>query len=133
MLIRPSEQVRAVRPLSDLPSSAGPNGVRAHLGGFYAGERRKLLLVFEIPAIPALGLAEVATLEFTWVELPALKEHTVTVPVHVNVGAGGRGGGSRPRSGGAHGGRLLADAAGQAAGVRSSVEGRHQVRAPRDR
>jgi Ca-activated chloride channel family protein len=96
VLIRPSQRVRAVRLLNDLPSSAGPNGVRAELGGFYAGERRKLLMVFEIPAIPALGLAEVATLEFTWVELPALKEHTVTVPVHVNVVPGDQAAGRIP-------------------------------------
>ncbi|MFI0447466.1 VWA domain-containing protein [Actinomadura sp. 6N118] len=96
VLIRPSERVRAVRLLNDLPSSAGPNGVRAELGGFYAGERRKLLVVLEIPAIPALGLAEVATLEFSWVELPALTEHTVTVPVHVNVVPGDEAAGRIP-------------------------------------
>ncbi|MFG2004097.1 VWA domain-containing protein [Spirillospora sp. NPDC048911] len=96
VLIRPSERVKAVRLLNDLPSSAGPNGVRAELGGFYAGERRKLLVIFEIPAISSLGLAEVATLEFTWVELPALKEHTVTVPVHVNVVPGDEAAGRIP-------------------------------------
>lgn len=96
VLIRPSERVRAVRLLNDLPSSTGPGGVRAELGGFYAGERRKLLVVLEIPAIPALGLAEVAALEFTWVELPAVKEHTVTVPVHVNVVPGDEAAGRIP-------------------------------------
>lgn len=96
VLIRPSAGVRAVRLLNDLPSSNGPNGVRAELGGFYAAERRKLLVVFEIPAIPALGLAEVATLTFTWVELPTLKEHTVTVPVHVNVVPGDEAAGRIP-------------------------------------
>ncbi|RKS79623.1 Ca-activated chloride channel family protein [Actinomadura pelletieri DSM 43383] len=96
VLIRPSERVRAVRLLNELPSSAGPNGVRAELGGFYADERRKLLVVLEIPAIGALGLAEVATLEFTWVEIPTLKEHTVTVPVHVNVVPGDEAAGRIP-------------------------------------
>ncbi|RFS82257.1 VWA domain-containing protein [Actinomadura spongiicola] len=96
VLIRPSARVRAVRLLNELPSSAGPNGVRAELGGFYAEERRKLLVVLEIPAISALGLAEVATLEFTWVEIPTLKEHTVTVPVHVNVVPGDEAAGRIP-------------------------------------
>ena len=33
------------------------------LGAFYAGETRKLILTFDVPGIPALGLAEVATLD----------------------------------------------------------------------
>ncbi|WP_433476527.1 hypothetical protein ACQPZP_05430 [Spirillospora sp. CA-142024] len=70
--------------------------MRAELGGFYAGGRRKLLVVLEIPAIGALGLAEVARLEFTWVELPAVTEHTVTVPVHVNVVPGDEAAGRIP-------------------------------------
>jgi Ca-activated chloride channel homolog len=38
------------------------------------------------PVIPAaLGLAEVASLEFTYVALPALEQHTATMPLHVNV------------------------------------------------
>jgi Ca-activated chloride channel family protein len=32
-----------------------------------------------------LGLTEIAILTFTYVELPALIQHTVTMPVHVNV------------------------------------------------
>ena len=33
----------------------------------------------------ALGLAQVATVTLTWVEIPTLEEHTVTIPVSVNV------------------------------------------------
>jgi len=84
-MIKLSEYVRAVRVVNDLPTTATGEGVVAELGSFYADETRKLLLVFEVPALAALGLTEVATLEFTYVELPALKQHTVSVPLHVNV------------------------------------------------
>jgi len=85
LLIRLTPHVRVVHVVNDLPVTSTADGVLAELGSFYADEIRKLLLVFEVPAIPALGLAEVATLEFTYVELPALKQHTVTMPLHVNV------------------------------------------------
>ena len=49
-----------------------------------------------MPAIAALGLTEVATLEFTYVELPALKQHTITVPLHVNVVPGDQAAGRIP-------------------------------------
>jgi Ca-activated chloride channel family protein len=85
LLIRMSPHVRAVQVLNELPVTTTAEGVLAELGSFYAEETRKLLLVFDIPAIAALGLAEVATLEFTYVELPAVVQHTVSVPLHVNV------------------------------------------------
>jgi Ca-activated chloride channel homolog len=96
VLIRLSEHVRAVRVVNDLPATAGGDGLVAELGSFYADETRKLLLVFEVPALAALGLTEVATLEFTYVELPALKQHTVTVPLHVNVVPGDQAAGRLP-------------------------------------
>lgn len=85
LLIRMSPQVRAVQVLNEGSTTTTSDGVLAELGSFYAEETRKLLLVFDIPAIPVLGLAEVATLEFSYVELPAVKEHTVTVALQVNV------------------------------------------------
>jgi len=95
LAIRVSPQVRAVKVINDLPTSGGDVLV-AELGSFYSGETRKLVLVFEIPAIATLGLAQVATCEFTWVELPALAQHTLTVPVHVNVVPGDQAAGRVP-------------------------------------
>lgn len=94
--IRVGPQVRAVKVINDLPTSSTGDAVVAELGSFYAGETRKLILVFDIPAIAALGLAQVATCEFTWVELPALAQHTVTVPIHVNVVPGDQAAGRVP-------------------------------------
>jgi Ca-activated chloride channel family protein len=54
------------------------------------------VLVFDIPAIASLGLAEVASCEFIWVELPSLTQHTVTVPLHVNIVPGDQAAGRIP-------------------------------------
>ncbi|GHJ43816.1 hypothetical protein Cs7R123_11580 [Catellatospora sp. TT07R-123] len=91
-----SPQVRSVQIVNDLPVTAAGDAVLAELGSFYAEETRKLLLVFDIPAIAALGLAEVAVCEFTWVELPSLTQHTVRVPLHVNVVPGDQAAGRVP-------------------------------------
>ena len=42
------------------------------IGDLYAGEKRKLLLKLQVPAMAALGLAQVAELELDYVELPEL-------------------------------------------------------------
>jgi Ca-activated chloride channel family protein len=96
VLIRLSEHVRAVHVVNDLSVTATGDGVLAELGSFYADEKRKLLLVLDVPALAALGLTEVATLEFTYVELPSLTNHTVTVPLHVNVVPGDQAAGRIP-------------------------------------
>jgi Ca-activated chloride channel family protein len=83
--VRLTNLVRGVLVVNDLPANTVDDGLLIELGGFYAGETRKLVLTFGIPAVAELGLTEVATLTFTYVELPALVQHTVTVPVHVNV------------------------------------------------
>jgi Ca-activated chloride channel family protein len=98
VLIGVSEHVRHVRIVNELPTTATDRGLIAELGSFYAGETRKLLLTFTVPAVAALGLTEIATLEFTYVELPALKQHTVTVPVHVNVVPGDQAAGRVPNA-----------------------------------
>jgi Ca-activated chloride channel homolog len=85
LTVRLSPHVRAVTVVNDLPTVAIDDGILAELGGFYADETRKLLLTFDIPAISTLGLTEVATLEFTWVELPSLTQHSIAMPLHVNI------------------------------------------------
>lgn len=71
--------------VNDLPCTPLPDGFQVELGSFYAGETRRLLITLQIPGIPALGLAEVATLELTHVSLPDLVQHSTTTPVYVNV------------------------------------------------
>jgi Ca-activated chloride channel family protein len=77
--------VTGIDVLNDLTVASLPSGAQVELGSFYAGETRRLLLTLKVPGIPALGLVQVAMLEFTSVALPELVMHTTTVPVHVNV------------------------------------------------
>jgi Ca-activated chloride channel family protein len=96
LLLRMSPHVRGVLVLNELPSVAVSEGILVELGSFYSGEARKLILTFDVPGIPAIGLAEIATLEFTYIALPALEQHTVTVPLHVNVVPGDQAAGRIP-------------------------------------
>lgn len=78
--------VQLLRLFNDLPAQrVGDGQVMIELGDLYADEQRKLLLKLEVPAMAALGLAQVATLTLQYVELPGLVEHTVTLPISVNV------------------------------------------------
>jgi Ca-activated chloride channel homolog len=97
--IRVSEHIRAVHVINDLSVTTTGDGVLAEVGSFYADEKRKLVVVFDVPALAALGLTEVATLEFSYVELPTLINHAVTIPLHVNVVPGDQAAGRIPMPG----------------------------------
>ena len=96
LTIRPTGDVQAITVWNDLPSHAIEGGVVAELGDLWAGEERKLLVTLAVPAMPSLGLAQVATLELTYVALPELEEQTVTLPLHVNVVPGDQAAGRVP-------------------------------------
>jgi len=86
LLIEPTSDVARVALLNEgLPAQRVEGGVLAELGDFYAGETRKVTVTIDVPAVAALGLAQVATLTVRYVELATLVEHTMTVPVSVNV------------------------------------------------
>lgn len=91
-----NSDVQALAVLNDLPVHAGADGVTVELGSFYAGESRKLVLRFRVPGIAALGLAQIASLHLTYVALPELVQHTVELPVHVNVVPGDQAAGRIP-------------------------------------
>ncbi len=86
LTIRFEPTVEMLRLYNDLPAQHLGNGqVMVELGDLYAEEERKLLIRLKVPAMAALGLAQVATLELQYVELPGLVEHTITLPISVNV------------------------------------------------
>ena len=86
LLITMEPSVSLLKLYNDLPSMQVADGqVMVELGDFYSSERRKLLLRFAVPAMAGLGLAQVASLELRYVELPDLVEQVVTLPVQVNV------------------------------------------------
>ncbi|HEY7223725.1 MAG TPA: VWA domain-containing protein [Micromonosporaceae bacterium] len=97
LTVRPAPPVTAVRVVNDLPTTATADGaIIAELGSFYSGETRKVVVTFAVPSVASLGLARIATLELTYVELPALTQHTVNVPLHVNVVPGDQAAGRVP-------------------------------------
>lgn len=96
LLIRPHGPVDSVRVWNELPGHAIENGIMVELGDLWAGEERKLVLTFAVPAKPALGLAQIAELELRYVALPDFAEQTVTLPVHVNVVPGDEAAGRIP-------------------------------------
>lgn len=96
LLVAMSPQVRGLRVVNDLPANLVEQGVQVEIGGLYAGETRKIVLTLDVPGLPSLGLLQVAELTLSWIELPSLEEHTVTVPVHVNVVPGDQAAGRVP-------------------------------------
>jgi Ca-activated chloride channel family protein len=96
LTIRPHGPVEQITLWNDLPSHATQDGIVVELGDLWAGEERKLLLTLNIPAMPALGLAQVAALELTYVALPDLAQQTITIPLHVNVVPGDQAAGRIP-------------------------------------
>jgi Ca-activated chloride channel family protein len=91
-----TDHVAGISVLNDLPVVGLPDGAMLELGTFYAGETRRLPVKLSVPGIPALGLTQVATLEFTHVSLPDLVQHTTTLPVMVNVVPGDQAAGRIP-------------------------------------
>ncbi|MDQ3434735.1 MAG: VWA domain-containing protein [Actinomycetota bacterium] len=85
LTVRPTGAVATVRLFNDLPVARIEGGFMVELGDFHSGEERKLLLTIDVPAMSALGLAEVCSLELQWVDAAKLDTHMVTIPVHVNV------------------------------------------------
>ncbi len=85
LIVRPRGSVETVTIWNDLPSQPVENGVMIELGDLWAGEERKLVLSFAVPALPGLGLAEIASLELRYVTVPAFTEETITLPLTVNV------------------------------------------------
>jgi Ca-activated chloride channel family protein len=66
------------------------------LGDFYAGEGREVLLRFQVPAMGALGLTELATLSLEYVALPELESQVIAWPLAVNVVPGDEAAGRVP-------------------------------------
>jgi Ca-activated chloride channel family protein len=85
LTVRPSEEVLAVRLFNDLPATAIEGGFMAELGDLHAGERRRILLEIDVPALAGLGLRRVCELELRWVDVASLKSRVATIPVQVNV------------------------------------------------
>src|SRR3954468_861547 len=96
LTVKPTGAVESVTLWNDLASAPVDGGFMVELGDFYAGQQRKLLLEIEIPAMAALGLAQVCELDLQWVELATMDTHKITIPVSVNVVPGDEAAGRMP-------------------------------------
>ncbi|MEA2155727.1 MAG: Ca-activated chloride channel [Solirubrobacteraceae bacterium] len=96
LLVRPDAAVGTVTVWNDLPGHPVGGGIMVELGDLWAGEQRKLVLTFNVPAKTELGLAQIAELELRYVMLPAFAEQTITIPVCVNVVPGDQAAGRIP-------------------------------------
>ena len=91
------EPVEFLRLYNDLPAQQiAANRIMIELGDLFSAEQRKVLLKLRVPGMAALGLAKIATLELAYVELPALIEHVVALPITVNVVPGDEAAGRAP-------------------------------------
>jgi len=80
------QRVQELTLYNDLPAHQTADGeVMIELGDLHALEGRKLLLRMKVAAMATLGLTQLATLELRYVETATLTEHTVTLPISVNV------------------------------------------------
>src|SRR6478609_11180233 len=77
LLVRMSPQCRRLKVINELTSVPTADGVQIELGSFYSDEGRRLVITFDVPGIAALGPAQIAELDFTWVELPGLVQQSV--------------------------------------------------------
>ena len=85
LTVRFIPQVR-VSLYNDLPAHQTADGeVTIELGDLYGSEARKLLLKLAVDGMSGLGVSQIAELELRYVESATLTEHTVTLPVTVNV------------------------------------------------
>src|SRR3954451_21741716 len=96
LTVKPTGAVESVILWNDLATVGVEDGFMVELGDFVAGERRKLLLEIEVPAMAALGLAQVCELELLWVELGTMSTQKITIPVTVNVVPGDEAAGRTP-------------------------------------
>lgn len=85
LLISPGDQVTQINVLNDLPGHVVDSAIMTDVGDLYAGESRRVVVAFGVPAMGQLGMVEIAQLTFTYTGLPDLEQHTVTIPVTVNV------------------------------------------------
>jgi Ca-activated chloride channel family protein len=88
LVVRPADSVPAFTLWEDLPVCGVDDGVMIELGDFYAGERRRIALGFQVPGMAELGAAGICELELRWSELPSMMGKVATLAVNANVALG---------------------------------------------
>ena len=75
--------------MNDFPSVALPNGGRqVAIGDAYGGEKRRLVLAFNLRPQNTLGSLDIAQITLRWTSVTGdIEMHTITIPVAITVGA----------------------------------------------
>ncbi len=71
--------------VQNLPYWVDTNTYVVQLGDLFAGENRRFLIDFEVPGMASLGLCKIADITLEYLNLEAMQEVSVTMPVQVNV------------------------------------------------
>lgn len=71
--------------VQNLPYWVDNNTYVVQLGDLFAGENRRFLIDFEVPGMASLGLCKIADITLEYLNLEAMQEVSVTMPVQVNV------------------------------------------------
>lgn len=79
------QHLTGIATLQGLPTWIEGDTTVVALGDLYAGEERRTLIRLDVASIPALGLATIADIVLEYTALPDQLEHTVTLPISVNV------------------------------------------------
>ncbi len=79
------DAIDGIRLAQDLPVWREPGALVINIGDLYAGELRKLLLTFDVPAVAELGTCTIADIAIDFTTVEDLSEHHVELPIAVNV------------------------------------------------
>lgn len=81
---------------NDVPNWTEADTVVVNLGDLYGGEERRTLFRLHVPALASLGLATIADVVLEFSSLQDLQQHSVTMPISVNVVPGDQAAGRIP-------------------------------------
>jgi len=84
--ITPSDDaVHTIVVQHDVPNWAADGSVVVALGDLFAGEQRRLLVQLGVNAVPDLGTRQIADLQLQFTSALDLADHSITMPIVVNV------------------------------------------------
>ncbi|MFM8897168.1 MAG: vWA domain-containing protein [Actinomycetales bacterium] len=79
------DAIDGIRVRQQLPAWREPGAIVLNVGDLYAGEERKVLIAFDVPAVSDLGTCTIAEIAIDFTSVANLAEHHVLLPVTVNV------------------------------------------------
>ncbi len=127
LIIRPAAAVDTVTVWNDLPGQPVDGGIMVELGDLWAGEERKLVLTFAVPAKPGARPRPDRRARAALRRAAGLRRGDGHDPGPRQRGARRPGGRPDPRREGPHRARLPADAGRQAQGGRRAAHGDHDT------